>query len=77
MGYHEKKNINQFILQPDRTGSSTAAMMNNLSKGFSNYYNQLETSIELQLKSLRKTYLIYLSSVISGDTKNYHSTYEV
>lgn len=55
------------------------AGVENLSKGFSHFYNQLDTGRELQLKSLRKTYLTYLASALSGDTKTLssHSTDEV
>jgi len=73
MGYENKKGSSQYILQPDRRKTSTYAMMDNLSKGFSHFYKQLNTGRELQLKSLRKTYLTYLSSAMSGDTKKLSS----
>ncbi len=53
--------------------------MENLSKGFSHFYKQLNTDKDLQLKSLRKTYLTYLSATMSGDAKKLssHTTDEV
>lgn len=79
MGYEKKRGSYEYLLSPDRTGISSKTIMENLSKGFSHFYNQLETGRKLQLKSLRKTYLTYLNSALSNDTKSLssHSTNEV
>lgn len=79
MGYEKKKGRDEYLLSPDRSGTSAYAIMDNLSKGFSHFYKQLNTGRELQLKSLRKTYLTYLNSALSGDTKSLtsHATDEI
>lgn len=79
MGYETKKGLDQYLLSPDRSETSTYAIMDNLSKGFSHFYQQLDTGRKLQLKSLRKTYLTYLSSALSGDAKSLssHSTDDI
>ena len=45
----------------------------------SSYYKQVNTDKNLQLKSLRKTYLTYLNSAMSSDTKKLssHTTDEI
>ena len=79
MGYENKKGKDEYLISPDRSKTSTYALMDNLSKGFSHFYKQLGTGRDLQLKSLRKTYLTYLSAALSGDTKSLssHTTDEV
>lgn len=73
MGYENKKGSDEFLLSPDRSKTSTYAIIDNLSKGFSHFYNQLNTGRNLQLKSLRKTYLTYLSATLQGDAKSLSS----
>jgi integrase len=73
MGYENKKGKEEFIISPDRSKTSTYALMDNLSKGFSHFYKQLGTGRDLQLKSLRKTYLTYLSAALSGNAKSLSS----
>lgn len=79
MGYENKKNSHEYLISPDRIGTSTSTIMDNLSKGFSHYYKQLDTDRHLQFKSLRKTYLTYLNSTLSNDTKSLssHTTNDV
>lgn len=79
MGYENKKGQNEYLLSPDRTNTSTYAIIDNLSKGFTHFYKLLNTGRNLQLKSLRKTYLTYLSATLQGDTKSLssHSTDDV
>ena len=52
MGYENKKEKDEFLISPDRSKTSTYALMDNLSKGFSHFYKQLGTGRDLQLKSL-------------------------
>lgn len=73
LGYHEFENSSKLILAPDRTGTSDYAIMDNLSKGFSHFYNLLGTEKNLQLKSLRKTYLTFLNAALGGETKGLSS----
>ncbi|WP_346881263.1 hypothetical protein [uncultured Algibacter sp.] len=79
LGYQNKKGLNEYILSPDRTKTSTLAIMENLSKGFSHFYNQLGTGREIQLKHLRKTYLTYLNAAMGKNTKKFssHSSDEI
>lgn len=79
MGYENKKGQNEYLLSPDRTNTSTYAIIDNLSKGFTHFYKLLNTGKNLQLTSLRKTYLTYLSATLQGDTKSLssHATNDV
>lgn len=79
MGYENKRNRPEYLISPDRIGTSSSAIMDNLSKGFSHYYKQLDTGRSLQFKNLRKTYLTYLNSALNNDTKSLssHTTNEV
>ena len=79
IGYEKNKSMSTYLIQPNRKGVSSKSIMENLSRGFNHYYKQLNTGKNLQLKSLRKTYLTYLNSVLSGDTKSLssHSTDDV
>ncbi len=64
---------------PNRTKTSTYAIVDNLLKGFSYYYKQLDIGRDIQFKNLRKTYLTYLNSTLSRDTKSLssHSTDDI
>lgn len=73
MGYETKQGRDEYLISPDRSKTSSYAIMDNLSKGFSHFYDLLNTGRGLQLKSLRKTYLTYLNSALSGDTKKLSS----
>jgi site-specific recombinase XerD len=79
LNYEEKKNTDDYILYPDRDTQSTPTIMDNLSKGFTHFYKRLNTGRELQLKSLRKTYMTYLKLATGGDMRKLdsHSTDEV
>ncbi|WP_430409191.1 tyrosine-type recombinase/integrase [Kordia sp.] len=79
LGYNENMGSHEYILSPDRSKTSTNAIMNNLSKGFSHYYKQLNTDRNLQFKNLRKTYLTHLASTLGGEAKSLssHSSDEV
>ncbi len=76
LGYNKHKNSNEYILCPDRTNQSTQTIMDNLSKGFTHFYKQLNTGKYLQMKCLRKTYLTYLKLTVKGDMSKLdsHST---
>ena len=69
LGYENKKGSDEFIVFPDRGTRKKEGIMDNISKGFSHYYKQLDTGDELQFKCLRKTYLRYLNAVMEGQTK--------
>lgn len=69
LGYKRNKGKNKYLLNPDRTESSTAYMMDSLSKGFSHFYSLLGTNRKLQLKCLRKTYLTHLYSALGKEAK--------
>ncbi len=79
LGYNENKGSHDYILVPDRSKTSASAIMDNLSKGFSHFYKLLNTDRDLQFKCLRKTYLTYLNTTLSGDTKvlSSHSTDDI
>ena len=67
MGYKDKIGSNEYILFPERN-ITISILKDNLSKGFSHFYKQLNTRKELQFKHLRKTYLTYLAMTMKGDT---------
>ena len=79
LGYEAKRNTDEYIICPDRSNIPSKSIMDNLSRGFTHYYNQLETGRKLQLKCLRKTYLTYLEAAMKGETKKLssHTTNEV
>ncbi|WP_046756577.1 tyrosine-type recombinase/integrase [Kordia jejudonensis] len=69
LGYKKYRRKDRYLLNPNRTESSTAYMMDCLSKGFSHFYSLLGTNRKLQLKSLRKTYLTHLYATLGKETK--------
>lgn len=73
LGYNENKGSHEYILVPDRKKTSTNAIKDNLSKGFSHFYKLLDTGHELQMKCLRKTYLTYLKIALGDDAKKLSS----
>lgn len=73
LGYNENKGSHDYVLAPERGKTSSKAIMENLSKGFSHYYKLLETGHVLQMKSLRKTYLTYLKIALGDDAKTLSS----
>lgn len=79
LGYEEKRNSNEYLLSPDRTGLTTNTMMDLISKGFNHYFKQLDTDRKLIFKCLRKTYLTYLEIAMHGDAKllSSHSTDDI
>ncbi len=79
LGYEEHKGSSEFIICPNREKTSTKTIMENLSKGFSHYYDRLNTGKNLQMKCLRKTYLTYLKLAMGNDMRKLdsHSTDEI
>lgn len=69
LGYDQYINSDTFILCPDRSKLSINTITENMSKGFSHFYNLLDTGRKLQLNCLRKTYLSYLNLVLGDDTR--------
>ena len=69
MGYTENKERDEYLLSPNRSRTSTYAIMENLSKGFSHFYKLLNTGRNLQFRCLRKTYLTYLNIVLQQNAK--------
>ncbi|MBP6335231.1 MAG: site-specific integrase [Bacteroidia bacterium] len=66
----------EFILAPEIRQSRTKSMADNLSRGFSHFYEQLNTGRSLTFKSLRKSYITALKQYtfnpkeISGHSGN-------
>jgi integrase len=71
LGYNDYANTDNFILAPEIDISRGRIMSDVLSRGFSHYYNQLNTGRKLTFKSLRKAYITNLQIFFSGngDTK--------
>lgn len=68
MGYHKKKNLNQYIIYPNRENKTMDWLTSILSRSFSHFYALLDNEKELYFKCLRKTYLTYLNKVTKGST---------
>ena len=60
LGYSIYKGMDTFILAPDIKISRGRVMSDILSRGFSHYYDQLNTGRKLTFKCLRKTYITNL-----------------
>lgn len=66
LGYHISIGIDNFILAPDIKISRGRVMSDVLSRGFSHYYDQLNTGRKLTFKCLRKTYITNLEIFMRG-----------
>ena len=73
LGYEEHKGSDTFMIFPERKGKMSSTIMNNITTGFSHFYNQLNTDRDLKFKCLRKTYLTYLNAALKGETKTLSS----
>jgi len=73
LGYRDNVNKDQYVLEIGRDKVSDLGLMEMLSKGFSHFYNQLDTGKELKFSDLRNTYLTYLNLVMGGDTRKLSS----
>ncbi len=71
IGYEKHKGTDNFILAPEINISRNRVMSDTLTRGFSHYYDQLNTGRNLTFKCLRKTYITNLQIFFSGngDTK--------
>ena len=68
LDFEKYKNSDTYILAPEITKRSKA-MLSDLSRGFSHYYDQLNTGRKLTFKCLRKTYITNLSIYMGGNAK--------
>jgi integrase len=59
-GLKQNKENDTFLLAPEKT-ENRETLKNQMSKGFSHYYNQLKTGRNLTFKCLRKTYITHLA----------------
>jgi len=59
-GYEIFKDTDTYLLAPEKT-NNRETLKNQMSKGFSHYYNQLNTGRKLTFKCLRKTYITRLA----------------
>ena len=66
LGYPIYKGMDIFILAPDIKISRGRVMSDILSRGFSHYYDQLNTGRKLTFKCLRKTYITNLEIFMGG-----------
>lgn len=70
LGYEKNANADSFILAPDIKISRGRVMSDILSRGFSHYYDQLNTGKKLTFRCLRKTYITNLEIFMGrGNTK--------
>jgi integrase len=66
LGYEKNKDTENFILAPDLKIKRNKIMSDILSRGFSHFYEQLNTGKGLTFKVLRKTYITNLSIYMGG-----------
>lgn len=66
LGYYIYKGMDTFILAPDIKISRGRVMSDILSRGFTHYYDQLNTGRKLTFKCLRKTYITNLEIFMGG-----------
>ena len=59
-GLNHYEETYNYLLAPEKT-ENRETLKNQMSKGFSHYYNQLETGRNLTFKCLRKTYITHLA----------------
>jgi len=69
LGYERHKGTNNFVLAPELKISRIKAMSDVLSRGFTHYYDQLNTGRKLTFKCLRKTYITNLSLYMGGSAR--------
>jgi len=72
LGYDQHKHTDAFILAPNVQIKRNRILSDTLTKGFSHFYAQLETSQPLTFKSLRKRYMTSLRQLL-GDNAKYVS----
>ena len=68
-GLEKYKETNEFILAPEIKTNRTKGMSEALSKGFSHFFDQLNSKKKLTFKSLRKTYITLVDMYLSGNAK--------
>jgi integrase len=66
LGYPIYKGMDAFILAPDIKISRGRVMSDVLSRGFSHFYDQLNTGKKLTFKCLRKTFITHLEIFMHG-----------
>jgi integrase len=66
LGYNKYINMDCFILAPEIKISRGRVMSDTLSRGFTHYYDQLNTGRKLTFKCLRKTYITNLQIFMNG-----------
>ncbi len=70
LGYEKYKGTDTYMLAPEIQSNRSRAMCDTLSRGFSHFYEQLNTGRKLTFKSLRKTYITNLSIFMGGNAKS-------
>jgi integrase len=66
LDYPKYRNTDNFILAPNEKINRKKGMAEVLSRGFTHYYNQLNTGRKLTFKSLRKAYITNLEIFMGG-----------
>ena len=71
MEYEKYQGCNRYILAPEINIQRNRIMSDTLSRGFTHFYNQLNTGRKLTFKSLRKAYITNLEIFMgNGNTKS-------
>lgn len=69
LGYEKYKGTDKYILAPGIINKRNRSLADDLTRGFSHYYNQLGTGRNLTFKSMRKSYISSLSVFLGGNAK--------
>lgn len=70
LDYEKNAGCDKYILAPDIKNQRTRVLSDTLSRGFTHFYDQLNTGRKLTFKSLRKAYITNLEIYMgSGNTK--------
>jgi integrase len=69
LGYEENKNTDKFLIAPERLTNRNRYLLDDLTRGFSHFYEQLDTGRHLTFKSLRKAYITSISVFLGGNAK--------
>ena len=59
-GLEQNEGTDHYLIAPEKT-KNRETLKNQMSKGFSHYFNQLETGRNITFKCLRKTYITHLA----------------
>lgn len=67
--FEKYKGMDRYLLLPEKTKNRKRVMCDALSRGFSHFYEKLNTGKRLRFRVLRKTYITHLNIFLKGNAK--------